>query len=299
MPKSAMAAMFFILVGGVVGLLFTPKLLQVQHSWLTAVNKVKESNEKQAPQLDAESQNLFELQSSLANQNLGWDKLWNGVQTTPNANNGSLNVTIGSNQGLVEGMTLHAFQPIGQEYIYVGPFKATTGNVRNDSATLINAWKVIQFVNPGEPVSFETSTWGGPAQWRFRSVIPAANKVAFDGAVARYQTNLQQLTDTARDIAKQDRLKQEAQEQLDRREGELIGIDDPNAQEDPLRPELTKGLVAAIEDEEEARNILQLDIDELRNGILDVKEDITQLEAQLSGPSGAKDRPARIGSRPR
>lgn len=299
MPKyvSYITLFLFLVLAGLAAPM-TASLVRVQSSWVSAISKLRQTNEEQAPRIVAEDRSLRELQAAVTQVSNGWNQVWNDVPTAPLLQNANLNVRIGTNQGVVEGMTLHAFKPSAEGYIYVGPFIAGPGSVRNDSATLVPGWALVQLA-PYNGSSYEVSTWGGQANWRFRSLIPAGDKVQFESTITRYQTNLQTLADTAATIKTQEKLKTGAEEQLEQREGELIGLNNPEVADDPLRPELTKGLVAAISGEEEARNVLELDISELRNAILDVKAEIEAVEAQLSTTTGAKSVPARLGSRPR
>lgn len=299
MPKQAIAYLTVIILAGIGSLLLTANLLKVEKSWSNALVKVRDKNTSQAATLVAQRRKAAELQAALAQANLGWDRLWDQVQTTPNPQNGTLQVKIGSDNGITATaeapQILHAFQPGAEGFTYIGPFLAKPENVRNADATLVPGWQLLLGENAPE-----SATWkGGP--WRFRTQVPAEAKVRFESLVSRFATNFQTLGQKRASINKQEGLFKAAEAQLEQRNSELIGVNDPDVEVDPLRPELTKGLVAALEEEEEGRNILQLDVDELRRAILEVKEENEQLENEIrGGSSGALGTaPPRIGSRPK
>lgn len=298
MPRQAIAYLFVIIVAGVGALLLAANLLRVQKSWSDSLAQVKEKNQTQAVSLVAQKRAADELQAALAQANLGWDRMWNQVGTTPNAQSGNLQVKLGSDAGIAATgeapLILHGFMPDDTGgFIYVGPFLARQENIRNADSTLVPGWDLLLGENASEAASWRQG------QWRFRTQIPSEHKVRFESLVARFKTNFQTLGQKRNSINKQDVLFKTAEEQLEQRNSELIGKEDPDAKVDPLRPELTKGLVEAIEGEEEGRNLLELEIDALRRAIQGVKAENDALEAQIgNSPSGALDaKPARIGSR--
>lgn len=299
MPRQAIAYLVVIILSAIGCLLLTANLLNVQRSWSKSLTDLRESNEKNARSLVAERPNLVELKSELTRQNLGWDATWNNVQTSPNRDTGVLTANIGSNQGISATadapMTLHAFQPQGEGYIYVGPFLARSENIRADQTQLAMGWSVYRNKD-GAP---ETGSWAA-GNWRFRSQIPAENKIRFESLNARFGTNLSSFFQSQASIKRQDGLLTDAQAQLQQREQELNGSPDVQPEEiDPLRPELKIGLIEATDEEEEARNALQLEVDALRRALLDAKNLEQRLLDQVKGSEGqsALSKPPRIGSR--
>jgi hypothetical protein len=295
MPKYAFVMLVFICLLAALAVPMTATLLKKQQAGSQALTKVKEQNEKQAPQILAERRQLKELRSAVSQANLGWDQLWAEVPTRPQGG-GNLQAQIGSDNGIVDGQTLHAFQPAGDGHIYIGPFIAIAANIRNDASVLVPGWTMLQ-ANPYDGTKPEFQRWAA-GNWRFRSQIPAGQKIEFESTVKRFGTNLQTLTQMYRTFQKQEVLFKAAEAQLEQRKSELLGANDPDVKVDPLRPELTQGLVLAMEAEEEARNLLQLDIDAMRRAILDTQQEIEAATAQVNGPSAARQAPARIGSRP-
>ena len=297
MPRQAIAYLIVIILASGGALLLAANLLRVQKSWSDSLADVKESNQTQAVSLVAQQRAAEELQAALAQANLGWDRMWNQVGTTPNAQNGNLQVRIGSDAGITATdapMMLHGFMPDDTGgFIYVGPFLARQENIRNADSTLVPGWDLLLGADASE-----ASSWR-QGQWRFRTQIPAEHKVRFESLVDRFRTNLQTLGQKRNSIQKQDVLFKTAEEQLEQRNSELIGRQDAEGEGDPLRPEDTEGLENAIEGEEEGRNLLQLEIDAFRRAIQDLEEENGALENKVnsrrSGSLGNK--PARIGSR--
>ena len=306
MPRQAIAYLVVIILSAIGCLLLTANLLNVQKSWNNSLTKLRESNEKNAATLAVEGPKLNELKSELTRKNLGWENTWTDVPTSPNRETGVLTINIGSNNGIVAAqdaggqaipMTLHAFQPQGDGFIYVGPFLARPEDIKADQTQLVMGWNVYRS-SDGVP---ETQSWG-QGNWRFRSEIPAQDKIRFESMTNRFGTNLSTFFQTQASIKRQDALLIEAKDQLQQREQELNGAPDvPEEDIDPLRPELKIGLIEATDEEEEGRNALELEVDALRRQVLDQKAVQQQLMDSLknSGAISANPRPPRIGSRPK
>ncbi len=303
MPKQAYAYLAIILLGGAFGVVLAANLLKVQASWVTALNDVKEQNAKTIDDVELQREKLLDAQETLTQVNLGWDRYWNNVQTVPNPAQGTLQVSIGSDNGLsirkspsgdtVEPI-LYAFQPTAEGgFEYVGPFVAREENIRQNNTLLEPFWRFVTD-DQGRP---ESAEWR-PGQWRFRTQIPAAHKIEFDSTVARFATDLNTFRETQAAIRKQDESFKAANEQLERRNTELLGTHDANAKVDPLRPELTTGLVSAIAEEEEARNALQVEVDALRRSILQAGKEQDALLGKTRQSGSAATTAPRLGRKP-
>lgn len=298
MPRQAFVYVGIILVVGALNLVMASNLLKVEQSWSDSLAAVKETNEKNAEQLGIQRRKITEVKAALTQANLGWDRLWNDVRTIPNAQQRTVQAEIGTDNGLAPNpqapTVLHAFQPDGQGgYTYVGPFVAQPANVRQNNSVLVAAWQPLMSAD-GQP---EASRWIA-GNWRFRSQIPPQHKVRFESLTSRFGTDLQTYQDTERSIAKQNDLFNAANRQLDLRTSELQGSRNPDAEVDPLRPELTLGLITAIENEEEARNTLQLEVDALRRAILEAKSRKDGLLGQLQSSTSSTAAVPRLGAKP-
>lgn len=310
MPRQAFFYLFLIFVGGALGLYWGTQLLMIEKSWANSLATVKSANEKNAGQLDIDRRKLDELKGELTRTNLGWSQVWDDVQTNPNGV--VLQVNIGTNQGLRYSQdangnqvapVLHAFRPQAEGFVYVGPFVAQAINA--DSANLAAAWTPIGAKANGAWQD-ESTTWAGFAgpNWRFRAQIPANVKVTFDGRVGRFHSNYNSFEEAQLQLQQQQEMFTAANEQRDMRNRELqgppVGADPPAENDiDPNRPELAIGLVAAIENEEEARDVLQVEVDEIRRSIRDLSVRIQELESTLTSSQSANPTgTTRLGQKP-
>ena len=120
-------------------------------------------------------------------------------------------------------------------------------------------------------------------------MIPSGYRSSIDEWYLNRQRTAQLVNQTTDSIARQQALLTAAEEALNVRKKELLG--DPAREPVPNRPEFTDGLLQAIEDIEEERNQLQLNVDHLRRQIneqLAIRqermESLTQQTAVLPGP---------------
>jgi len=103
------------------------------------------------------------------------------------------------------------------------------------------------------------------ANWRFRTLMPAAPRKKVDQLNAQLVRLNELYLETEQNVAQQGLLRDQAEAQLNTRQGELLG--DPNLKAVPGRPELSNGLLETIKSEEDQRNQLQVAVDQLRRDI--------------------------------
>lgn len=232
---------------------------------------------------------LETAQAELARLKLGWGFEWT---IPPGGNVGSVQVVgtnlavtgLGTNNGLVPrdvmvdgrlqpvAPTVHVFIPDGQTGSrYLGEFRADPQQLAATSATLVPTWAVNQQ---------EIASWNFSQGVRMRSQVPPAERLAIEGLNQAIQRTRELIAETDASIVDQQQLLTAAQQQLAVRKGELLG--NPAIPLIADRPEHTVGLVQALEDLEEDRNMAMLQVDFLRREIVSAADARALLISQLN-----------------
>lgn len=246
----------------------TAKALDIRSQWMDVAQKREAeflANEKQLQTREAE---VRELRLELGRVNLGWNRYWNGVRTAVlDQDQGSLTVEgLGTNRGLAERQIVYAFAPNGDgTFTYVGDFKVTTA--REDRAALEPNWRV----RPGVAQSWRTG------DWRIRSLIPAQHQVRFTNLEVELLIADELLTAQRDNVARQQQLTQVAEQHVQLRVGEINGL--PDLEGKTLPPEISKGLLTVLADEEDTRNGVLLQVDDLLRKLRETNEGIDRLRA--------------------
>ena len=176
------------------------------------------------------------------------------------------------NQQLVPPV-VHVFRAVAPEtFVYVGEYIADPNNLNQQSALLVPTKAPV----PEQP----TPAWTqGNGIWRLRTIIPAGPRSDLDNLNVRMIRTREMLRETNANLVQQEALLAAAQEQLDARKGELLG--DPNATPVEGRPEFSEGLLSTIENEEEARNQIQVEVDALRRAIKEAADERLARQQEL------------------
>ncbi len=278
---------------------WTPKLLVFHNQWSEKLRDAKADAADGIEKRAAARQELSLASTDLENQVTGWDRYWNiprrGPQVPQNApsldkNNGRLILrNLGTNDGLVTKQVtddngaqqlmlpvVHAFYGGPEGFTYAGEFVAT-------AAELTSA--VLQPVHPVSPSEF--SDWPVDVRWRLRGMIPSGARTSIDELHRRRTRTRELIRQTNANIGRQEGLLSAAEGALTLRKEELLGIPPEGmGDHEPIvgRPELTDGLLRAIEDLEEARNQLQLDVDHLRRAL---KKSVLERDQKRDALNGA------------
>ena len=280
------------------------KMVGVQTSWTRQVAEVHTSNEQLADELAEKELTLQKLNSELAQVKLGMERYWNGppVQVLDNTQ-GIFAAGVGTQHGLRIATTetptgvqqvpplLYLFRPTPEGgFLYVGEFEVIPEALADNTCRMKATWKL----RPEEVQQFNGFRAQQQVAWRIRTQIPAAAKLRFDELYNRAHKNERELQSKERNIRRQRQLKALADEELIVRRGELLG--NPNATPVAGRPEFSVGLVQAIEDEEELRNALQLDVDLLRRDIRNTSNERDRLNQDNIRLTGELPQPSRLSS---
>lgn len=262
-----------VLIGVTAEAFIAAKLVMRRTEVEDQLQKVVAETEKSTEAHKRATGELAESQKKLAGVKIGWGYEWNfppgGNLGSVQLVNGRLSVTgLGTANGLVAkeytdatGQRLaapivHVFTDNGQGgSVYIGEFIAGIGpnELTEQNSTLIPAWNV----SPQE-----IAGWDFSRGVRLRSQIPPGPRASVENLHQTIQRTFSQLAQTALRIEEQKGLTDDAAAALAVRKSELLG--DPNAAENPDHPEYKLGLVRALVDIEDERNVVQAGVDQLR-----------------------------------
>jgi hypothetical protein len=266
-----------IIILSLVGIFLSGRLLTARNKMTKAFDDVYKINVDQALDLDKKQVELNGLLADITGNSLGWEQTWDGRQAGLVPDQLLLGTDLGTNDGLSISQVpggqlaphLYAFiqrspggssaeQPDGVVR-FVGEMEV--GNLQAQQSAMKPTWMLA----PNEALLWQPQP-GQQQKWRFRSQIPQSYKSRFEDQHARLLRAFQNGQTLEQQIALQNNLVQLANEDLNVRLGELVR-GNPQAEPQEDRPELSIGLVAAIEAAEELRNELQKDVDDLRRMI--------------------------------
>lgn len=258
---------------------WTPKLLVVHSEWSEKFRDAKQKTLDAQRSHDLARQELSKATADVDGLTIGWGQFWNIPERGPNApqnapqinidNAGRLKTTnLGASQGIKQrqfrdeqgaGKTMtpviHAFVAGAEGYIYAGEYIAT--QTTDSSAVLEPVHKL------GDRLQFLRQNIG--SSWRLRTLVPTAQRLTTDELHDRFRRTNEMTQRASANIERQQRLFEEAEVAYNTRRGELLGDETREAVKE--RPEFTKGLLKVVEETEEQRNQLQLDVDEMRRRI--------------------------------
>ncbi|HTN02158.1 hypothetical protein [Planctellipticum variicoloris] len=259
----------------------TAKLIQVRNSWTAKLAKATKQYEELAPKVRDAKAELERQQEELHRATTFWGPFSDMVPTQiADPAGGKLQINIGKNVGLKEGQWLYGFelQPDGTS-IYRGDFSVET------------ALDAQSLMRPNFRVRpEEIATWKG-ANWRWRTTIPATTTKLFDDMELALVRADELLGARRQTLQIQDKLIAEAKDQHAQRIAELIG-GDQLPQDEQLATEYRAGLVAAVEESEELRNGLLIEVDRLRRELLALQQDVDRIKSDNVQSVGKLPQPA-------
>jgi len=252
-----------IAAGAALGL--TAKLLDVRGGWMQEAEKLKKSNAEGLVRLEAARKELDLVKADLSRELLRWDRYWNDVPASyvNRGDDSALSADVGTSQGLgsTEGNVqpvVYAFQ-LGEDGtpVYVGPFQAI--QLRENQAALRPAFRVREG---------EAETWTART-WRFRASVPDAVKSRFLDLESQLLVADERLRKEDANLALQTQLVDAAKQHRDFRMAELLGGEDGS-----------KGLIAEIEEQEDARNAALAEVDRWRRDVNAAVHRLQELSAR-------------------
>lgn len=258
---------FLVVIAAAVGAVFSAKLIQTRNSWTRKTQTFAKQYADARKQRD-EGQRL--VQQRVHDRDFllrEWGATAPSVTTQVSAPaEGKLSIEFGSNQGVRDQQLLYGFElKADGTSTYRGSFVVTS--VAADRSTLTPSWRV----RPDD-----VATWQ-PGRWRWRTMIPSGYSDRFADQAAAFTRGDELLADRQANLAIQQRLIAENQGKLNRRKAELVGGEDL-PQDEGLSPEFRLGLVATLEQVEEERNGVLLQIDALRRQLRGARDAVNALQ---------------------
>ncbi len=260
------------------------RLHVVRNSWAEKVDKLAVETIANADKIQQNKKKIQKLRNELNRTMLPWDRYWDNVSARGTINQGKilLNAQFGSNSGINSPdakPVMHVFRPEANgKFAYLGPFVATTVQAKQSALGPIPSWKY----RADDQLNL------APGKWRFRSLIPSG----YSNRITQINTEIDKSDIKLRDynitIVAQEKIIEDSDKALNDRLGELLG--DPNAEELEGKPEFSKGLVFAIEAEQDSRNKTLNRLDIVRRQVKDEYDKMIslisenkQLASQLAG----------------
>jgi len=258
-------------------------------------------SEKAVVEFEKSAADLRTAETNLAALKLGWDHEYTFAPANPapvQNQGGKLFVTgLGSTtpglelrrikdangQEKMVAPALHVFTDNGQGKVsYTGEFLLGVGanELGEQTCVLYPTWRV----SPQE-----MATWNFTNGVRLRTQIPPGGRAELDSLNQTIQRAFEQLTQLNNRTQDQKSLKADADIALEVRRNELLG--DPAGADVPERPEFKLGLVKAIENIEEERNAVQIEVDALRRRIQEAARKRTELVEGVKELAAEKSKP--------
>lgn len=265
---------------GVISVYLLPAVGKKHNDISASLRTSKETVDKAVEAHRKTTRDLAQRRALLARQQIGWDKSWTidqqGQDFGVQVDNDRLVVSgLGTDAGLEPVLdeagqpsppAVHAFRmmPEGGMF-YVGEFQAA--QLEATLTVLVPIWL---------PEQDELDEWARNQElpWRFRTLVPAGKRLHIDRLHGQLQKLNEDQSATLANVDQQEQLLKLAEDQLEIRKQELLG--NPNVDPIPERPEYSDGLIRAIASEEERRNDLQVEIDELRRLIHQAAQERTE-----------------------
>jgi hypothetical protein len=268
-------------------LALTAKATQVRTRWMEATQKKEAEYAKNEQDLAQRREKLKSLTSELRRTMIPWERYWPTVPAgVGNPATGEVTANIGTTLGVRDKDVLYGFAKLPDgTYFYAGNFEVARANDANCSLAPI--WRI----RPEE-----ANQWPR-GDWRFRSKIPAQFHSLFTSLESELLLADTLLKARNTELSRQQIVLASAQEHLQLRMGEINGFENLAGKELPR--EMIAGYLTALAEEEDARNKLEIEVDQLRRDLKATNERIVEvvgrnatMSRSLSDASGAGSEPA-------
>jgi hypothetical protein len=261
---------WLVVVVAIASTVLTAKFIQVRNSWTKKDVALQKAYQTLQPKIADLGEQVTRLEAELFRSKELWGQHLNGVVTTVQRQpEGILAIDRGTDQGLREKMTLYGFEILEDgSSVYRGDFTVTTA--RNAQAQLQPNWRV----RPED-----VATWQQNGKWRWRNLVPPGVQPNYDQQILGIAKASDTYAERQRKLATEVALGKAAEAQKNLREAELTGGD--QLSKDPaVDVEYREGLVAAIEQTEEARNQVLLKVDDLRRKLRAAQQSVERLQTE-------------------
>ena len=283
MKRFGLALGILVMIGAVVGMIFSSKLILIRNSWHKKTSDAKANVIAQRKNLADSEKKVVLARAELQRAIHGWEQYWPAVQVD-RAQPGVLGLSFGTNQRLALNAPVYVFQPAenGNGVSYVGPFKVK--EVNEAQAALTPLWRLRG----------EEESWKFGPNWRIRTNIPRQYQNTLSDLEVMLLRKDEILFAQNKHLRIQQEAKKSAEEHLQLRLKELNGDPDLRPKEKSLNRFLVEGLHKAVTDTEAVRDSVQADVDELRRLVKRTRDEIERLKGdnerlakRLSGPAQA------------
>ena len=260
---------WLVVLAALAASVLTSKLIQVRDGWTKRDVEARDKYRALIPQIAELEQTYSGLESDRFRALELWGNSSAPVQTKVQAQ-GVVEIDLGTGNGsaigVAEKKVLYGFevQP-DNSVIYRGDFTVQTAN--NQQAQLKPNW----IVRTEDVAEWKTGLW------RWRNQLPSAYQQNFDTQLLLLSEREESLASRRLSAEIQTRLLAKSEEQLKLREAELVGGD--QLSKDPaVDVEFREGLVAGVEQVEEARNQELTKVDDLRRRLRAVQSRVDDLQ---------------------
>lgn len=255
------------------GMMLASRLTVIRSGWQkkTADSKTKTLDLRKKA---AEAQKLVDTARSDLQEALhDWGFPRISPRTSKGAQQGIINVDLGTSSGLQLNSVVYVFQPSpdGVGTSFVGPFKVSAA--QEAQAALTPGWRL----RPDEVEQWDKAWRYGP-NWRIRLNIPRQHKAQFTDFEAMMLRKDELLAAQQQHLEMQQKAKAKAEEHLALRMKELKG--DPDQANQSLDKYLLQGYHKTVAELERDRNKVQADVDALRRQIKRTRDEIERLNQE-------------------
>lgn len=284
---------FLTICGAVAATVLSAQFLQIRNAWMSRMDQKRTAYEKTVPELEKARKDLRDRQLEYQQLIHGWGPVIGLDVETSVSGPGQLALNIGQTAGLQQNQQVHIFVPgAGGQSTYFGPFLITAVEPQRSIASA--GWPLRDS---------DRATWPGPfTPGRGCRVYGSAPTAAMEHLIQGSQLLLRKeellkATQNLRTV--QENEIRVATEQRNQRALELNGDPALAADKNILPQSAWDGLVRALEDEDEARNVTLAEVDALRHELRALFDDVIRLQnenVQLtrSLPEGEATEPSSV-----
>jgi len=292
-----------VIGGSIAGVVLTTRALQIRTEWLVKVEDARGRHEESIAPLEAAKKQLEDLVHETDVAKYQWHPYWTeGITVQPNViqvdpadraswKYGFAISGLGPVSGIKVDEIIHAFAPgDGSDpenptaTDYIGPFRVTAVIPTPPTITAESLWTVRDIDRADDPAFPGQTAWESPtkykwgAGWRVRTALPdagPANLLHYSQMLLRKDEHLAATRSYEASTQEQ---KSIADVLLTYRQNELHG-DAGLADRDVPRHRID-GLVKAIADTDEIRNVTLESVNALRHQLKKVYDEIVELQAK-------------------
>jgi hypothetical protein len=256
MHTSGKVLAWVVVLGAACAIWLSAKALGVRNAWMQVAHTNEANFLANQEKIRVKTLEVDHKRSELARTMLGWDRYWNNIDARLNR---SLQLGIGTSDGVKPEQVLFIFAINADgSSRYVGDFKVAD-RITETSCTANPNWlRQSGDITPG---TFKA---------RVRTLIPNQFQARLAAIEQQAIAAEQAFLSNQAELDRQKQLTEQTEKLIAARLTELNG--DPALEGKPLPPVNIKGLLAALVDEEEARNAALVTVDQLLRELKTTRE---------------------------